>query len=232
MNWKNRANYGQEMAALLTVLAVLSILTACTGAWIGRSAGFSAILYSISVLLAGLVLVGIWSSRIGKLRLRDQVFGNVHFNGDESVLDIGCGRGLLLVAAAKRLTTGKAIGADHWKETPEYRYTAQMVWKNAAIEGVGERMEVIDADAQSLPFNNDRFDLVMTSLMMHHVADRSRALKEMVRVLKPGGRLILADVGAHRFVNELKQAGISDLEIERAARLFFMPVWIIRGKKQ
>ncbi|MEI7983945.1 MAG: class I SAM-dependent methyltransferase, partial [Bacteroidota bacterium] len=124
------------------------------------------------------------------------------------------------------------IGADHWKATPEYRYTSQMVIRNAEIEGVADRIEVINADAQALPFDHESFDVVMTSLMMHHVADKSKAIKEMVRVLKPKGMLILADVGIHRFKDELAKAGITDVKIERSVRLFFMPVRILRAKKQ
>jgi arsenite methyltransferase len=54
--------------------------------------------------VAGLVLVGgmVWSSKVGKLRVRDRLIESLSLRGDESVLDVGCGRGLLLIAAAKQ----------------------------------------------------------------------------------------------------------------------------------
>lgn len=226
-----KANYGQDMAGVLVALSVISVLLIIAGVWLPMSLKASVILLSICGLLAIIVLTGIWSSRFGKLKMRDKIFGKLLFNGDESVLDIGCGPGLLLIAAAKQLQKGKAVGADHWKGNLEYSYTSQMVLRNAEIEKVVDRVEVINADAQALPFGNNSFDVVMTSLMMHHVVDKSKAINEMVRVLKPQGTLILADVGAHRFEAELKKAGISNLKIERSVRLFFMPVWIIRGEK-
>ena len=67
------------------------------------------------VVAGGLCLAAaaamLWSSKIGKLRARDELIGAIPWRGDEQVLDVGCGRGLLLIAAAKRLTSGKAIGS-------------------------------------------------------------------------------------------------------------------------
>jgi arsenite methyltransferase len=231
MKKKNKANYGQEMAVLLKTMSILTLVLIICGIWLPISLVYSITLYSISGLFAVLVFVGVWSSRVGKLLLRDKIFSKLKLKGDETVLDIGCGRGLLLIRAAKNLTSGKAIGADHWQGTMEYSYTSEMVKENASIEGVENQIEIMNADAQALPFENDKFDIVMTSLMMHHVPDTSKAISEMIRVLKPQGALIFADVGAHRFIDELKIAGIIDIQIEQSVRLFFMPVKIIRGRK-
>jgi arsenite methyltransferase len=53
-----------------------------------------------------------WGSRVGKLRLRDRLLDTVAWRGDEQVLDAGCGHGLLLLGAARHLTSGRAIGID------------------------------------------------------------------------------------------------------------------------
>jgi hypothetical protein len=50
----------------------------------------------------------VWYSKVGKLRIRDQILERIPWRGDERVLDAGCGCGLLLIGAARRLTTGKA----------------------------------------------------------------------------------------------------------------------------
>src|SRR5207248_9652552 len=57
----------------------------------------------------------LWDSKIGKVRERERLLDNVAWRGDERVLDVGCGRGLMLVGAAKRLTTGRAVGVDIWR---------------------------------------------------------------------------------------------------------------------
>ena len=57
----------------------------------------------------------VWDSKVGKLWARDRVLDGLKLRGDETVLDVGCGRGLLLIGAARRLTTGKAVGVDIWQ---------------------------------------------------------------------------------------------------------------------
>src|SRR5438067_1587549 len=66
----------------------------------------------------GLLGVACWmyvGSRFGKLRERERLLGLIPWRGDERVLDVGCGRGLLLVGAARRLTTGSSVGVDIWR---------------------------------------------------------------------------------------------------------------------
>src|SRR5579883_86610 len=58
----------------------------------------------------------VWASLWGKLALRDDVLAGIPWRGDETVLDVGCGHGLMLIGAAKRLNTGKAVGVDLWQK--------------------------------------------------------------------------------------------------------------------
>lgn len=57
----------------------------------------------------------IWTSRVGKVHERERVLDLIEWTGRERVLDVGCGRGLMLLGAARRLTTGKASGIDIWQ---------------------------------------------------------------------------------------------------------------------
>jgi SAM-dependent methyltransferase len=58
----------------------------------------------------------------------------------------------------------------------------------------GKRVMVRRADATALPFADHSFDMVLSVLMLHHVADRERALAEAARVLRPEGQLVGADL--------------------------------------
>ncbi|MCB9006277.1 MAG: class I SAM-dependent methyltransferase [Ardenticatenaceae bacterium] len=112
------------------------------------------------------------------------------------MLDVGCGNGLLLIGAAQKLTTGTAVGVDIFDENLESHNSRDSVLHNARLSGVANRVEVHNADARELPFEDASFDVVTSSLMFHHLnkADRETAVQQMLRVLKPGGKLVIVEV--------------------------------------
>ena len=67
----------------------------------------------IGTLLIAVAAFMFWSSKVGKFRIRDKLLNSISWRGDEQVLDIGCGRGLALIAAAQRLNTGHATGSTY-----------------------------------------------------------------------------------------------------------------------
>ena len=139
----------------------------------------------------------IWYSRFGKLRTRDQLFDALALHGNERVLDIGCGRGLWLIAAARRLPLGRAVGIDIWNSQDLSENAADHTWANARAEGVAERIELVTGDARKLPFENESFDLVVSNAALHNIYDprqREGAIAEIARVLKPGGRVAISDI--------------------------------------
>jgi SAM-dependent methyltransferase len=240
INQNSKADYGQDMTGLILIASIIAIALLSVTYWqcslymtnhANQKLIISIIFALVSAFFVFIAGVGVWSSRLGKLKLRDKIFSQLNFTGNEKVLDLGCGNGLLLIAAAKRIPEGKAVGADHWVATMEYKYSSQMCQDNAAIEGVSDRTEVVTADAQSLPFADNSFDLVMTSLMMHHVPDTKKALYEMVRVLRPGGTLVIADVNSKRYVPVLISLGMKHIDIRFGTRLFLIPSFIIKGVK-
>ncbi|MBI4165109.1 MAG: methyltransferase domain-containing protein [Acidobacteria bacterium] len=106
----------------------------------------------------------------------------------ETVLDIGCGAGMDLLLAARRVgPTGKAIGVDMTDAMIE-RASA-----SALAAGLGQ-VEVRKGDATSLPVESACVDVVISNGVINLVPEKQRAFDEIVRVLKPGGRLQLADI--------------------------------------
>jgi arsenite methyltransferase len=239
-NQSKKADYGQDMPGIIITSSIIGIVLMVLAGYLyhryitvfsNQNLLVAIVFSTLAAFMFALSIAGIWSSRYGKLILRDKVLSLLTFNGSESTLDIGCGKGLLLIEAAKRTPNGKATGADLWDKTLEYSYTPQMALSNAQIEGVSGHVEVVTADVQSMPFATNTFDIVMTSLMMHHVPDINKALSEMVRVTKPGGTIIIADVNSKRFVPMLKSFGLSKVESYYATRLFFVPAHVISGIK-
>jgi len=134
--------------------------------------------------------------KFGKFRHRDFVLSMHAWRGDERVLDVGCGRGLLLAGVAKRLTDGHATGIDIWSNEDMGGNSAEATQRNLEIEGVTSVCTLVSVNAQEMPFSDASFDVVVSNLCLHNIYDkamRSRALAEIARVLKPGGLALLSD---------------------------------------
>lgn len=159
--------------------------------WIGIIALIPALYF------LGMGMYMIYSSRVGKVAQRERLLNRISWTGTETVLDAGCGRGLMLVAAARRLTTGKAIGVDIWQAEDQSANTPQGALQNAALEGVADRVSVETADIRALPYADGSFDVVLSHWVVHNIPEkegREQALSELTRVLSAGGTLILADI--------------------------------------
>jgi SAM-dependent methyltransferase len=117
--------------------------------------------------------------------------------GDEHLLDVGCGSGAVLIAAAQRLPRGRAEGVDLWRSIDQSGNDPARTWANAHAYGVADRIRLHTADMTELPFPDASFDVVTSALAVHNIPDsdrRDQAIAEMARVLKPGGRLVLVDI--------------------------------------
>lgn len=189
-----RASYGVDAPYLLIVPAVLVLFGIVQGVLTDTVFPF---------IGAGLVGVcaffGFYASRRGKFVVWSRLLDQLKLTGDERILDLGCGRGAVLVTAARRLGTGRAVGVDLWRTRDQSGNAMEATRRNAEAEGVADRVELHTADMTNLPFDDNTFDLVVSNVAMHNVKTRSgrdKAIDEVVRVLRPGGRVMIADLNA------------------------------------
>jgi ubiquinone/menaquinone biosynthesis C-methylase UbiE len=150
-------------------------------------------------LLLGLVYLGIFTmlklitNLERRLHDRDKLLREIPWRGDEHVLDVGVGNGILLLSAAKQLTTGKGIGTDIWVEGSGDN-KPDVFLRNAQIESVADKVRLENEDARHLSYADESFDIVISGLTMHHLkAEANKGVREMVRVLKPGGWMAIYD---------------------------------------
>jgi ubiquinone/menaquinone biosynthesis C-methylase UbiE len=152
----------------------------------------------------------------GKLRIWARELDRAGLKGNEQLLDLGCGRGAVLIEAARRLPTGRAVGADLWAGKDQSGNSPEATLANAAAAGVADQVEVQTADMTALPFADGSFDVVTSALAIHNIPSpkgRYRALDEAMRVLRPGGQLLVADFSwmARKYAAHLGQGTLRSL---------------------
>lgn len=239
-----RADYGIDAPTAVRASGVSGITVFVLGGVVYRALGATHPRIARGILglgaLAGMSLLAtagtmVWGSKVGKLRARDRLLNALALRGDEHALDVGCGRGLLLIGVAKRLTSGRAVGIDLWRDTDQSHNRPQQTWTNAQAEGVADRIELHTGDARQLPFPDGSFDIVMSSWVLHNLADaadRERALREMMRVLKPGGRMAIIDIEhTAEYTRVLRDNGMSDVRRAGRSFLFVVPSFSVMAQK-
>ena len=193
-----------------------------TGLWTMRQR-IALVLAPLTWMGLAFLVTGLWmvyNSKIGKLRSRVRHLDRLPWRGDEVVLDVGCGRGLFLVAAAKRLDRGgKAVGVDLWNAQDLAGNRPDATLANARIEGVADRVDVKTGDARQLPFPDSSFDAVVSSMALHNIYDepgRRQAVGEVARVLRAGGRVLIVDIRhTQEYADELRRRGLPDAQAQR-----------------
>ena len=139
------------------------------------------------------------------LRIGDTTPGVSPLKPGESVLDHACGAGMDLLLAARRVgATGRAIGVDM---TPAMRDCAAAA---ADLAGVANIVEIREGFYENLPVESESIDVVLSNGVLNLSPDKPRVVREIARVLRPGGRLFLADVVVQRELS-LKSRSNPDL---------------------
>jgi ubiquinone/menaquinone biosynthesis C-methylase UbiE len=128
------------------------------------------------------------SRLLGIHRVHATLLAQAELVGGQRVLEIGCGTGNLTLRAKRTRPDIDVVGSD-----PDPKALARAQRKVGGLTGI--RFE--RAYAQQLPYRDAEFDRVLSSMMWHHLPDdaKAAAAAEIFRVLRPGGRLHLVDIG-------------------------------------
>jgi len=234
-----RPDYGIDAPGVVRNLALsgsacLIVATLSLTHVIPRILSLGAVRISVlpPTMTAGLTLVAsalgmYFGSRYGKISEREKLLSKIDWRGDERVLDVGCGRGLVLVGAAKRASSGAAVGIDIWQTEDLSGNRPQVPLDNARREGVGDRVGVVTADMRAIPFASGAFDVVVSRAAIHNLyqpPQREAAIREIARILKPGGRAVISDIRHHgEYRKTFEASGCSDVRLldSRLSSLFW-----------
>ena len=244
---KLKADYGQDVPGLVRDKILRGAILAVLGVFMRRWAksrqsttkrlisllGLATLIMSMSSVLEGLALI--LGSRVGKMWIRDSLLDGLHLHGNETVLDVGCGHGVLLIGAAKRLPQGKAVGIDRWSQVDQGSNSRAATLNNAQVEGVADRVEVYDGDMRELPFTNGSFDAVIASVAIHNIESREgrqQAVSEIVRVLKPGGKIALMDIFCiDEYLETLQANDMQAVQVSGRNFWYYPPARIVTASK-
>jgi SAM-dependent methyltransferase len=233
-----KPDYGIDAPGAMRGLLLRGALFTVAGV-IARSVGYPGL--GLAFFWAGAFqfipgLVMLWSSKSGKLKLRDKLLDTIPWRGDEEVLDVGCGRGLAAIGAAKRVPRGHVNAIDIWSEQDLTGNTEQAARDNVDAEGVADRVSIHTADARALPFDDGSFDVVVSMTAVHNIeaeGGRKEAISEMIRVLKPGGYLGLYDIfHPKEYVEILRTLPVEDIKQSGLILLWAVPGRRITARKR
>jgi arsenite methyltransferase len=201
-----KPDYGVDAPAVMRNLFLFGALFLLIGIFAPPVIRFGAVsltsrsFYWPAGLLIGEGFLFLLYVKFGKFRHRDFMLGLRSWRGDENVLDVGCGRGLLLAGAAKRIAalrgTGHVTGIDVWSNVDMGENSAAATQRNLDLEGVSSRCSLLSRPAQDMSFPDATFDVILSNLCIHNIYDapaRREALAQIVRVLKPGGIALISD---------------------------------------
>ncbi|MBB6730498.1 class I SAM-dependent methyltransferase [Cohnella zeiphila] len=238
---KERGNYGidapnvvRSLCAIGAILiaAAAAALDLLNGVWLKALSVWGG---AIGVLCWAEAAWMLWSSKRGKRKVVRKLIEALRLSPDDSVLDVGCGRGMVLTGVAKRLIGGKAVGIDIWNANDQSGNSPGATMRNAAAEGVSDRIQVVNADARRLPFEDGAFDAVASSLAIHNISERRerrKAIKEIVRVTGPNGRIALLDFrNVREYAEAMSEAGLAEVRVSGLHFSMFPPVRIVTGTK-
>ena len=186
-----------------------------------------------SLILGGILMIVY--AKWGKFHHRDRMLNMITWRGDEQVLDVGTGRGLLLIGAARRLTTGKSTGIDVWSTKDLSGNSLTRTQANVEVEGVKDKVELRSDDARKLSFPDASFDVVLSNLCIHNIPGdegRAQACREIARVLKPGGTALISDfILTSSYQKVFTEAGLKTSRTSMNL-LTYPPLRIVRAEKK
>ncbi len=236
-----KPNYGIDALPVvrnLLLIGVVLLITGIIAVTVARETflfnlKFMFLSPAVFLIISGLLMI--LYAKIGKFRQRDRILAMIDWRGDEQVLDVGTGRGLLMIGAAKKLDSGKSVGIDIFNQADLSGNKIENTLQNAELEGVSDKIEVKNEDARETSFADASFDVVLSNLCLHNIPDkeeRKKACREIARILKPNGVALISDFQSTKLYEQtFKESG---LKAERSAPYFFdtfPPLRIVKARK-
>ena len=178
-------------------------------------------------------------------KVHQHLVDHLEWDGEGTLLDIGCGAAALTIRCAKAFPKAKLVGMDYWGA--EWNYAKEQCEANAKAEGVADQITFHKGDAAHLEDPDETFDATVSNFVFHEVRsakDKRDVVREALRIVKKGGAFSFQDMFSQKalygdmeeFVEELKKEGITEIHYigNLEKKLDFIPgyaaaPWMISG---
>lgn len=225
MNGRSRANYGIDAppalaglgAGAVALIGVAALVAATTSGWWWLLPAVPAAVFVFSCVSY------VYTTRRGKFAVWAGLLADLQLTGRETVVDLGCGRGAVLNLVARRVPEGHAVGMDLWRSVDQSGNDPSTALANAATEGVP--VTLLTADMRALPLATASVDVVLSSMAIHNIHQRTgrmSVIAEAARILRPGGRLVVADFQhTSAYAKQLAGLGLTGVTVRGAGWRFW-----------
>lgn len=230
-----KGKYGLDAPAAVAGYIAGGVLLFILGIILSSKFYYAGWMINLGILFLLIGFYMVYGSKVGKYKMREKIIHWLSIKGDETALDVGCGRGLMLNGVASGLNTGKAYGIDIWNASDQSGNNYDAVMQNAKIEGTESKIEVINSDMREMPFKDEYFDIIVSSLAIHNLKndeERKKALLEIARVAKKGCKLAILDLSHIEYYESiLSDQGFVTDHIDKNQFQIFPPVKVLYARK-
>jgi arsenite methyltransferase len=243
--YTSTVNYGVDKPELLRGLAMTGLVIIAVGLsqFIALRDGeteVAVLLLLICLWLGAMLLLAAgsmyWSSKTGKHAFAVKMIEELNWQGKERVLDVGCGRGLLTILAARKAPQGQVIGIDIWSQEQLSENTKEAATANADAENVFGRVYFDDGDVTNLRYAPNSFDKIISSFCLSAVSpseQRKEALLNLVKLLRPGGEIAILDtLYASEYQKVFEEQRLENIRLSPVQFLFCLPARYILARKR
>jgi len=164
-------------------------------------------------------------------KVHDILLDNLPWSGHGQALDIGTGNGGVLIKLAMKYPESNVVGIDSWGKG--WDYSKEDCEKNARIAGISDRVQFQKASAADLPFEDEKFDAVVSNFVFHEVrgVNTRDLIFEALRVLKKGGSFSFQDYfntemyygKKEELIEALKSYGLTEFHFKDLNKSMYVP---------
>lgn len=235
-----KVNYGIDAPKVIRNLIIIGVLVGLLSVLFPKieigdleiiTSGF--IWTGITLVLVGVLMI--LYAKFGKQKHRDRILNMIEWKGNENVLDVGTGLGLLMIGAAKKLTSGKSTGIDIFNTYDLSGNSISQTKINAELENVSQKVEILNENILKTSFPDEYFDVVVSNLCLHNLyksEERQNACAEIYRITKPKGQVIISDYkNTSEYVKAFRKLGMSIQQKKTFYLDTFPPLTVIKTIK-